>query len=190
MILIMIIINHVMITEINMIMDIIIIIIIIIQKKVAMMMMNMIMDTIMQMIFIIMVQQIGAVMNINEWVLKLTGINLILIKIGKMLMMLKVKEYILMLMKQLTMNGSKIYIIKVINISEKVFNKKMMMYMHILKLHIQEMVIKLMMILVLMIQMVTFKKNQNKKSFQLFKFHNLKKIYLRNLISNLKRTNN
>jgi hypothetical protein len=81
-----------------------------------------------------MLQQIGAVMNINEWVQKLIGLNLILIKIGKMLMMLKVKVYILMLMKQLTMNGSKIYIIKAINILEKVFYKKLIMNKKILRL--------------------------------------------------------
>ena len=66
------------------------------------------------MIIMIMILQIGVVMNIKKWDLKLIGINMIHIKIGKMLMMLKVKEYTLVKMKQLMMNGLKIYIIKAI----------------------------------------------------------------------------
>lgn len=96
-------------------------------------MMNTIKDLITKMIFITMAHQTGVVMNINEWVQKLIGLNMILIKIGKMLMMLKVKEYTLMLMKQLMMNGLKICIIKVINTSEKVFNKNMISSKKILK---------------------------------------------------------
>lgn len=96
-------------------------------------MMNTIKDLITKMIFITMAHQTGVVMNINEWVQKLIGLNMILIKIGKMLMMLKVKEYTLMLMKQLMMNGLKICIIKVINTSEKVFNKNLISIKKILK---------------------------------------------------------
>ena len=66
------------------------------------------------MVITIMILQIGVVMNIKKWDLKLIGINMIHIKIGKMLMMLKVKEYTLVKMKQLMMNGLKIYIIKAI----------------------------------------------------------------------------
>jgi len=118
MILIMIIISHVKIKKT--IMDIIIIIIIII-KKVVTMTMNKIMEVITKMISITMVQQIGVVTNINQWVQKLIGLNMIHIKILKMSMMLKVKEYTLMLTKQLMMNGLKLCIIKVIKISEKAF---------------------------------------------------------------------
>lgn len=96
-------------------------------------MMNTIKDLITKMIFITMAHQTGVVMNINEWVQKLIGLNMILIKIGKMLMMLKVKEYTLMLMKQLMMNGLKICIIKVINTSEKNINKNMISSKKILK---------------------------------------------------------
>ena len=115
MILIMIIINQDVIIKINMIMDIIIIITSIILKKVETMTTNTITNNITIMIVIRMVHQIGEVTNIKEWVQKLIGLNLIHIKIGKMLMMLRVKEYTLTLMKQLTMNGLKICIIKVIN---------------------------------------------------------------------------
>jgi hypothetical protein len=96
-------------------------------------MMNKIEELITKMIFITMAHQTGVVMNINEWVQKLSGLNLILIKIGKMLMMLKVKEYTLMLMKQLMMNGLKICIIKVIKISEKLNNKNLISSQKILK---------------------------------------------------------
>ena len=137
----MIIINQDVIIKINMIMDIIIIITSIILKKAVMMTMNTIIDNITMMIVIIMVQQIGGVTNIKKWVQKLIGLNLIHIKIGKMLMMLKVKESTLMLMRQLTMNGLKIYIIKVINMSEKAFYKKMIMKHKKLKAHIQAKVI-------------------------------------------------
>ena len=124
MIRIMIIISQDTIIEINMIMDIIIIIAIIILKKVETMTTNTITNNITIMIVIRMVHQIGEVTNIKEWVQKLIGLNLIHIKIGKMLMMLRVKEYTLTLMKQLTMNGLKICIIKVINMWEKASYKK------------------------------------------------------------------
>lgn len=162
MILIMIIISHAMIKKTKMILDTIITITLIILKKVEMMTMNMIMDIITKTILITMVQRIGEVINIKKWAQKLIGLNMIHIKIRKMLMMLKVKEYILMSMKQLTMNGLRICIIKVINILEKVFNKDPI----ITHKNLMEMVIKLMTTLVQMIQTVTFKKNQNKKSFQ------------------------
>ena len=162
MILIMIIISHAMIKKTKMILDTIITITLIILKKVEMMTMNMIMDIITKTILITMVQRIGEVMNIKKWAQKLIGLNMIHIKIRKMLMMLKVKEYILMSMKQLTMNGLRICIIKVINILEKAFNKDPI----ITHKNLMEMVIKLMTTLVQMIQTVTFKKNQNKKSFQ------------------------
>lgn len=97
------------------------------------MLMNTIEDLITKMIFVKMAHQTGVVMNINEWVQKLIGLNLILIKIGKMLMMPKVKEYTLMLMKQLMMNGLKICIIKVIKISEKVINIDVISSQKILK---------------------------------------------------------
>ena len=137
----MIIINQDVIIKINMIMDIIIIITSIILKKAVMMTMNTMIDNITMMIVIIMVQQIGGVTNIKKWVQKLIGLNLIHIKIGKMLMMLKVKESTLMLMRRLTMNGLKIYIIKVINMSEKAFYKKMIKKHKKLKAHIQAKVI-------------------------------------------------
>lgn len=113
MILIMIIISHVMIKKTKKIMDVIIIPL---KKRnlVATMMMNKIKDLITKMIFLKMAHQTGVVMNINEWVQKLIGVNMILIKIGKMLMILKVKENTLKLIKQLMMNGLKICIIKVI----------------------------------------------------------------------------
>jgi len=125
MILIMITISHVMIKKTKRIKDIFIIIPLNVRNLVATMMMNKIKDLITKMIFLKMAHQTGVVMNINEWVQKLIGINMILIKIGKMLMMLKVKENTLKLMKQLMMNGLKICIIKVINISEKVFHKNL-----------------------------------------------------------------
>jgi len=75
------------------------------------------------MIALIMEQQIGVVTNINEWAQKLIGLNMIHIKIGKMLMILKLKVNTQTLMKQLTMNGLKICTIKVINILEKAFKK-------------------------------------------------------------------
>ena len=75
------------------------------------------------MIALIMEQLIGVVTNINEWVQKLIGLNMIHIKIGKMLMILKLKVNTQTLMKQLTMNGLKICTIKVIKILEKAFKK-------------------------------------------------------------------
>ena len=125
MILIMITISHVMIKKTKRIKDIFIIIPLNVRNLVATMMMNKIKDLITKMIFLKMAHQTGVVMNINEWVQKLIGVNMILIKIGKMLMILKVKENTLKLIKQLMMNGLKICIIKVIIIWEKVFYKNL-----------------------------------------------------------------